>query len=44
MKNENRTFVLSGGMTSFSKPGTKEGDYPDWVREVGTAALAKSHE
>jgi acetyl-CoA acyltransferase len=40
MKNENRTFVVGVGMTSFSKPGTKEGDYPDWAREAGQAALA----
>ncbi len=35
----NRTFVIGVGMTKFSKPGTKEGDYPDWAREAGTAAL-----
>jgi len=40
MKNENRTFVIGVGMTPFSKPGTKEGDYPDWAREAGRAALA----
>ena len=40
MQNENRTFVVGVGMTSFSKPGTKEGDYPDWAREAGQAALA----
>ena len=27
-------------MTPFAKPGTKEGDYPDWAREAGAAALA----
>jgi acetyl-CoA acetyltransferase len=26
-------------MTKFDKPGTKEGDYPDWVAEAGSAAL-----
>jgi acetyl-CoA acyltransferase len=36
----NRTFVIGVGMTPFSKPGTKEGDYPDWAREAGTMALA----
>jgi acetyl-CoA acyltransferase len=40
MRNENRTFVIGVGMTPFSKPGTKEGDYPDWAREAGQAALA----
>jgi acetyl-CoA acyltransferase len=34
-----RTFVVGVGMTPFSKPGTKEGDYPDWAREAGTKAL-----
>src|SRR5215831_17146356 len=27
-------------MTKFEKPGTKEGDYPDWAVEAGTKALA----
>jgi acetyl-CoA acyltransferase len=36
----NRTFIVGVGMTKFAKPGTKEGDYPDWAREAGTAALA----
>jgi acetyl-CoA acetyltransferase len=40
MSNERRTFVIGVGMTPFSKPGTKEGDYPDWAREAGEAALA----
>ena len=40
MKSENRTFVIGVGMTSFAKPGTKDGDYPDWAREAGQAALA----
>ncbi|MCW3038475.1 MAG: lipid-transfer protein, partial [Solirubrobacterales bacterium] len=35
----NRTFVIGVGMTKFDKPGTKEGDYPDWAREAGTMAL-----
>jgi acetyl-CoA acyltransferase len=35
-----RTFVIGVGMTKFDKPGTKEGDYPDWAREAGTNALA----
>ncbi|MCK9247857.1 MAG: lipid-transfer protein [Solirubrobacteraceae bacterium] len=34
-----RTFVVGVGMTKFDKPGTKDGDYPDWVLEAGTAAL-----
>ncbi|HUA05557.1 MAG TPA: lipid-transfer protein [Solirubrobacteraceae bacterium] len=34
-----RTFVIGVGLTKFDKPGTKDGDYPDWVREAGTAAL-----
>ncbi len=34
-----RTFVIGVGMTKFDKPGAKEGDYPDWVREAGTNAL-----
>jgi acetyl-CoA acyltransferase len=35
-----RTFVIGVGMTRFEKPGTKEGDYPDWAREAGGKALA----
>src|SRR5947208_6900896 len=35
-----RTFVIGVGMTKFEKPGTKEGDYPDWAREAGERALA----
>ena len=38
----NRTFVIGVGMTKFDKPGTKEGDYPDWAKDAGTAALADS--
>jgi acetyl-CoA acyltransferase len=36
----NRTFVIGVGMSKFDKPGTKEGDYPDWVMEAGRNALA----
>jgi acetyl-CoA acyltransferase len=32
-------FVAGVGMTKFSKPGTGARDYPDMVREAGTAAL-----
>jgi len=35
----NRTFVIGVGMTKFDKPGTKEGDYPDWAAEAGQKAL-----
>jgi len=35
----NRTFVIGVGMTKFEKPGTKDGDYPDWATEAGQAAL-----
>jgi acetyl-CoA acyltransferase len=35
-----RTFVIGVGMTKFEKPGTKAGDYPDWAKEAGAAALA----
>ena len=35
-----RTFVIGVGMTKFDKPGSKEGDYPDWAKEAGTKALA----
>ena len=36
----NRTFVIGVGMTKFDKPGTKEGDYPDWAQEAASKALA----
>ena len=36
----NRAFVIGVGMTKFDKPGTKEGDYPDWAKEAGQAALS----
>ena len=39
VSNGNRTFVIGVGMTKFDKPGTKEGDYPDWAQEAGTKAL-----
>ena len=35
-----RTYVIGVGMTKFDKPGTKEGDYPDWAQEAGEKALA----
>src|SRR3954452_17020966 len=35
-----RTFVIGVGMTKFDKPGTKDGDYPDWAKEAGEKALA----
>ena len=35
-----RTYVIGVGMTKFDKPGSKEGDYPDWAKEAGTKALA----
>jgi sterol carrier protein 2 len=35
----NRTFIIGVGMTKFDKPGTKDGDYPDWALEAGTKAL-----
>ena len=36
----NRTFVIGVGMTKFAKPGTKEGDYPEWAKQAGERALA----
>ena len=39
-KKGSRTFVIGVGMTKFDKPGTKEGDYPDWAKEAGEKALA----
>ncbi len=35
-----KTYVIGVGMTKFEKPGTKEGDYPDWAKEAGEKALA----
>ena len=34
-----RAYVIGVGMTKFDKPGTKDGDYPDWAKEAGTKAL-----
>jgi acetyl-CoA acetyltransferase len=34
-----KTYVIGVGMTKFDKPGTKEGDYPDWAKEAGQKAL-----
>jgi acetyl-CoA acyltransferase len=34
-----KTYVIGVGMTKFDKPGTKDGDYPDWANEAGTKAL-----
>jgi acetyl-CoA acyltransferase len=36
----NKTYVVGVGMTKFAKPGTKDGDYPDWASEAGAKALA----
>jgi acetyl-CoA acetyltransferase len=36
----NKTYVIGVGMTKFDKPGTKDGDYPDWAKEAGEKALA----
>jgi sterol carrier protein 2 len=36
----NRAFVIGVGMTKFDKPGTKEGDYPEWAKEAAGKALA----
>jgi acetyl-CoA acetyltransferase len=36
----NKTYVIGVGMTKFDKPGTKEGDYPQWAEEAGKKALA----
>jgi acetyl-CoA acyltransferase len=35
-----RTYVIGVGMTKFDKPGTKDGDYPDWARQAGERALS----
>jgi len=35
-----RTFVIGVGMTKFEKPGRREWDYPDMVKEAGDKALA----
>ena len=39
-----KTYVIGVGMTKFDKPGTKEGDYPDWAKEAGEKALVKESE
>jgi len=36
----NRTFVIGVGMTKFEKPGSKEGDYPEWAKEAGEKAIS----
>lgn len=38
-KSHNRAFVIGVGMTKFDKPGTKDGDYPDWAKDAGRLAL-----
>lgn len=35
-----KVYVAGVGMTKFEKPGSREWDYPDMVRESGTKALA----
>jgi hypothetical protein len=35
-----RVFVVGVGMTKFEKPGSRDWDYPDMVKEAGEAALA----
>jgi acetyl-CoA acyltransferase len=35
-----KVFVVGVGMTKFEKPGGKDWDYPDMVKEAGTKALA----
>ena len=32
-------YVVGVGMTKFEKPGRRDWDYPDMVREAGTEAL-----
>lgn len=34
-----KVYVVGVGMTKFEKPGTRDWDYPDMVRESGTNAL-----
>ena len=36
----NKVYVVGVGMTPFRKPGRDEIDYPEMVREAGSAALA----
>jgi acetyl-CoA acyltransferase len=35
-----KVFVTGVGLTKFERPGRREWDYPDMVREAGTEALA----
>jgi len=35
----NKVFVVGVGMTKFEKPGGREWDYPDMVKEAGSKAL-----
>ena len=35
-------YVVGVGMTRFEKPGARDWDYPDMVREAGTQALQDS--
>jgi acetyl-CoA acyltransferase len=35
-----KVFVVGVGMTKFEKPGSREWDYPDMVKEAGGKALA----
>jgi len=39
MAGSSKVFVVGVGMTKFSKPGTKPGDYPDWAKEAVLNAL-----
>lgn len=34
-----KVYVVGVGMTKFEKPGSKEGDYPQWAKEAGEKAL-----
>src|SRR5436305_15214530 len=34
-----KVFVVGVGMTKFAKPGSRDWDYPDMVKESGTRAL-----
>ena len=34
-----KVFVVGVGMTRFEKPGSRDWDYPDMVKESGTNAL-----
>ncbi|MCA9632145.1 MAG: lipid-transfer protein [Myxococcales bacterium] len=34
-----KVFVVGVGMTKFEKPGSRDWDYPDMVKEAGTKAL-----